>query len=48
MTEKPQVSAFIYFYINNVADEILDVGYFPTSEAKVQENLDNWKAVTGQ
>ena len=35
MAEKPQVSAFIYFYISNVADEILDVGYFPTSDAKV-------------
>jgi len=42
MQEKPQVSAFIYFYITNVADEILDVGYFPISEGKSQENLDAW------
>jgi phosphate binding protein len=48
MAEKPQVAAFIYFYISNVADEILDVGYFPTSDAKVQENLDAWKAAVGQ
>jgi phosphate transport system substrate-binding protein len=44
MQEKPQVSAFIYFYITNVADEILDVGYFPVSEEKAQENLDAWNA----
>jgi phosphate transport system substrate-binding protein len=48
MQEKPQVTAFIYFYITNVADEILDVGYFPVSESKAQENLDAWLAVTGQ
>jgi phosphate binding protein len=48
MTEKPQVAAFIYFYITNVTDEILDVGYFPVSESKFQENLEAWKAATGQ
>jgi phosphate transport system substrate-binding protein len=44
LQEKPQVSAFIYFYITNVADEILDVGYFPVSEEKAQENLDTWNS----
>lgn len=44
MTEKPQVAAFIYFYITHVADEILDVGYFPVSEGKAQENLDTWNS----
>lgn len=47
MKEKSQVAAFIYFYLTNVADEILDVGYFPTSEAKLQENLESWNAATG-
>jgi phosphate transport system substrate-binding protein len=47
MTEKPQVSSFIYFYITNVTDEILDVGYFPVSEGKEQENLDAWLASLG-
>ena len=42
MQEKPQVAAFIYFYITNVVDEILDVGYFPVSDGKAQENLDAW------
>ena len=47
MQEKPQVAAFIYFYITNVADEILDVGYFPVSEDKAQENLDAWNSALG-
>ena len=48
MTEKPQVAAFIYFYITNVTDEILDVGYFPVGESRFQENLEAWRAATGQ
>ena len=44
MQEKPQVSAFLWFYLNHVNDEILDVGYFPVSESKTQENLDTWNA----
>jgi phosphate transport system substrate-binding protein len=44
MQEKPQVAAFVYFYITHVADEILDVGYFPVSDAKAQENIDAWNA----
>lgn len=47
MKEKPQVASFIYFYLTNVADEILDVGYFPISEAKYQENLETWMAALG-
>jgi phosphate transport system substrate-binding protein len=47
MQEKPQVSAFIYFYLTNVLDEILDVGYFPVSEGKAQENLDAWMEALG-
>ncbi len=48
MQEKPQVASFIYFYLNNVKDEILDVGYFPISDAKMQENLDAFNAAVGQ
>jgi phosphate transport system substrate-binding protein len=47
MQEKPQVTAFIYFYITNVVDEILDVGYFPVSEGKAEENLDAWNSALG-
>ena len=31
MAEKPQVAAFISFYLSNVNDEVIDVGYFPAS-----------------
>ena len=31
MQEKPQVAAFINFYLTNVNDEVVDVGYFPAS-----------------
>ena len=48
MQEKPQVASFIWFYLNNVNNEILDVGYFPVSEAKMQENLDAWNAAVGE
>ena len=44
MQEKPQVAAFIWFYLNNVNDEISDVGYFPVSDAKIQEGIDTWTA----
>jgi len=36
--EKPEVAAFIHFYLNNVNSEILNVGYFPASERAL--NLD--------
>ena len=31
MQEKPQVATFINFYLTNVNDEVVDVGYFPAS-----------------
>jgi phosphate binding protein len=48
LKEKPQVAAFIYFYISNVNNEIGDVGYFPAPEADLQAALDAWKAAVGQ
>lgn len=47
LQEKPQVASFIWFYLNNVNDEILDVGYFPVSEGRMQENLDAWNSALG-
>jgi phosphate binding protein len=47
MKEKPQVAAFIWFFLNNVNDEIGDVGYFPVSDAKLQEAMDAWNSATG-
>ena len=48
MQEKPQVAAFIHFYLENVGNEILDVGYFPVSDAKLQEGLDAWQTAIGE
>ena len=48
MQEKPQVAAFIHFYLENVGNEILDVGYFPVSDAKLQEGLDTWLVTIGE
>ena len=35
IAEKPQVGAFINFYLTNVSDEIVGVGYFPASVAAI-------------
>jgi phosphate transport system substrate-binding protein len=48
MTEKPQVAAFIYFYITMVKNEIIDVGYFPVSDAKATANMDAFKAAVAK
>jgi len=46
MIEKPQVATFIHFYLSFVNEEIVDVGYFPASEAALQTSWDNfWEAV---
>jgi ABC-type phosphate transport system substrate-binding protein len=47
LKEKPQVASFVWFYLNNVNNEIGDVGYFPVSDAKLQEGIDTWKAALG-
>ena len=39
---KPQVAAFINFFLTYVNDEILDVGYFPASEAALEEAMQAW------
>jgi ABC-type phosphate transport system substrate-binding protein len=48
LKEKPQVAAFIYFYLQNVNDNIVDVGYFPAPEADTQASMDAWTAAVGQ
>src|SRR5215216_268498 len=48
MQDKPQVASFILFYLENVGNEILDVGYFPISDAKLQEGLDAWNTAVGE
>ena len=40
LKEKPQVAAFIYFYLSNVNNEISDIGYFPAPAADLQASMD--------
>jgi phosphate transport system substrate-binding protein len=42
MQEKPQVAAFINFYLTFVNEEVLDVGYFPASEAALNAARTRW------
>jgi phosphate transport system substrate-binding protein len=42
MQEKAQVAAFINYYLTNVNDEIVDVGYFPASTAALNEARSLW------
>ena len=48
MAEKPQVAAFIHFYLSFVNEEIVDVGYFPASDEAIQTAWDNFWAAVGQ
>jgi phosphate transport system substrate-binding protein len=44
MREKPQVAAFINFFLTYVNEEILEVGYFPASEAALEQARQAWLA----
>lgn len=43
LKEKPQVAAFIHFYLTEVNNEILSVGYFPASQALLDAALVTWQ-----
>jgi ABC-type phosphate transport system substrate-binding protein len=45
---KPQVGAFLYFYLSNVNDNIVDVGYFPAPAADLQAAMDAVMAAMGK
>ncbi len=47
MRQKPQVAAFINFYLTYVNEEILDVGYFPVSDEVLQQGRDRWLQAMG-
>ena len=47
MAEKPQVNAFINFYLSHVNDEIVDVGYFPASGYAFSGAVDYWRIANG-
>ncbi|MCC6261774.1 MAG: PstS family phosphate ABC transporter substrate-binding protein [Anaerolineales bacterium] len=48
LAEKPQVAAFIYFYLSNVNDNIVDVGYFPAPAADLESALTTLMTALGQ
>jgi phosphate binding protein len=48
MLEKPQVAAFINYYLTFVDDEILSVGYFPASSDALDAAKNAWLQASGQ
>jgi phosphate transport system substrate-binding protein len=48
MKDKPQVAAYINFFLSNVNDEITGVGYFPAAEDALNAAKQNWLAAAGQ
>lgn len=48
MAEKPQVAAYLNYFLSNVNDVIVEVGYFPNSEDVMSEARDAWLAAAGQ
>jgi len=47
MQDKPQVAAFINFFLTTVQDEITNVGYFPASEYALNRSRLWWLASAG-
>jgi len=47
MQAKPQVAAFINFYLTYVNEEIQDVGYFPASREALNQAKANWLRALG-
>jgi len=47
MQEKPQVAAFVYFYLTRVNEVIDEVGYFPAAQDALDASLQAWRDATG-
>ena len=47
MTEKPQVAAFVAFYLTYVNEEAVDVGYFPANQAALDGAKQAWLDAVG-
>lgn len=47
MSEKPQVADFINFFLSNVDEVILEVGYFPASVSALNEGKAHYLAAVG-
>lgn len=48
LNEKPQVAAFLNFYLSFVNEEIVDVGYFPASTAALDAAIAAFNAAVGE
>jgi phosphate transport system substrate-binding protein len=48
MASKPQVASFINFFLTNVNDEVIGVGYFPASDDALNTAKQNWLSATGK
>ena len=42
MQEKPQVAAYINFFLTYVNEEVVEVGYFPASADALDASMQNW------
>ena len=47
MQEKRNVAAFLWYYLNNVNQQIGEIGYFPISQDALNEALASWERATG-
>ncbi len=47
MQEKPQVAAFINYYLSNVNDIVEEVGYFPVTAETLAEEKQTWLKANG-
>ena len=48
MQEKPQVAAYINFFLTYVNEEIVEVGYFPANPAVLEAAKQAWFEAMGQ
>ncbi len=48
LQSKPQVAAFVNFYLTYVNEEIGSVGYFPANSAALDEARQAWLEAVGQ
>ena len=48
MRSKPQVAAYINFFLTCVDEEIADVGYFPASDEALKQSMQNWLEAMGE
>ena len=47
MKDKPQVAAFIKFYLENICKEVAKVGYFPPPAADQKKTMDVFGKAAG-